>query len=110
MNKIESEPITETTIYRFQVTCFVLQDRIAATRKHVAIIFWLFRFSTDTDRLTISDIQPEDEGVYVCRATQGDMPDMSVIAGCLVVQGEPIILTVHIMYNIILDSIIEHRS
>ena len=105
MNMIENEPITET-IYRFQATCFVLQDKIYSSNQKTCIVFCLFRFSTDTDRLTISDIQPEDEGVYVCRATQGDMPDMNVIAGCLVVQGEPIILRVHI--DIILSIIVDN--
>ena len=36
----------------------------------------------------ISNIQPGDEGVYVCVATEGGVGPRTVIAGCLIVHGE----------------------
>ncbi|CAI8045254.1 hypothetical protein GBAR_LOCUS25049, partial [Geodia barretti] len=45
------------------------------------------RISAETDRLTITNIQPEDEGLYACVAREGDDVQRTVIAGCIIVHG-----------------------
>ena len=48
----------------------------------------LCRFTAETNQLTILDIQPENEGVYVCEVTEGSDPRRISMAGCVIVQGE----------------------
>lgn len=55
------------------------------------------RFIADTNQLKILDIQPEDEGVFVCEVTEGSDPKRIVIAGCVIVHGEIFQTTQHIM-------------
>ncbi|CAI8015942.1 hypothetical protein GBAR_LOCUS9844, partial [Geodia barretti] len=45
------------------------------------------RISAETDRLTITNIQPEDEGLYACVAMEGNNDQRTVIAGCIIVHG-----------------------
>jgi hypothetical protein len=45
------------------------------------------RFRSETNRLIMSDIQPQDEGMYVCRVVEEGMPERTVVGGCVIVHG-----------------------
>jgi hypothetical protein len=45
------------------------------------------RITAETNRLTIANIQPEDEGLYACVAKEGDNVQRTIIAGCVIVHG-----------------------
>ena len=47
-----------------------------------------YRITAETDRLTITNIQPEDEGLYACIASENGAPEGTVTAGCIIVHGE----------------------
>ena len=46
------------------------------------------RFSSPTNRLEISAVQPEDEGLYVCQVSENGASAMPRVAGCIVVYGK----------------------
>ena len=52
------------------------------------MIFLSYRFVNETDRLMITDIQPEDEGAYACVVIEGGVAPQTVTAGCIVIHGE----------------------
>ena len=47
----------------------------------------MHRFSRDNDRLTIFDVQPDDEGLYVCRIRQGNTAT-DTVGGCVIITGK----------------------
>ena len=87
--------------------CFVMSDRMCSSEPgsrpkgychSIVLMFTKFvikncfavscRISAETDRLTITNIQPEDEGLYACVAREGDDVQRTVIAGCIIVHGK----------------------
>ena len=54
------------------------------------------RFRNNTNELEISDVRPEDEGLYICHFKVNNVRQIQA-AGCLIVDGE--LLTVHVPYS-----------
>ena len=49
----------------------------------------MHRFSRDNDRLTIYDVQPDDEGLYVCRIRDdGAEEGRDLMGGCVIITGK----------------------
>ena len=46
------------------------------------------RFTSPANRLEISAVQPEDEGLYVCQVSVNGGDAMPRFAGCIVVYGK----------------------
>ena len=46
------------------------------------------KYDTSTDRLEISNVEPGDEGAYVCTLTVNGSPSMQALGGCLAIYGE----------------------
>ena len=46
------------------------------------------KYDTSTDRLEIQNLEPGDEGAYICTLTTEDGEQMQALGGCLVIYGE----------------------
>lgn len=46
------------------------------------------KYDTVINRLSIKNVEPSDEGAYVCTVSVDDNPSMQALGGCLVVYGE----------------------
>ena len=46
------------------------------------------KYYTSADRLGIQNLEPGDEGAYICTLTVDGSPSMQALGGCLVIYGE----------------------
>ena len=46
------------------------------------------KYTTSTDRLEVQNLEPSDEGLYVCTLTVDSNPSEQALGGCLIIYGE----------------------
>ena len=97
--------------------CFVMSDCIGSSEPgsrpkaycHSTVLLMFtkcfhqelsYRILAETNRLTITNIQPEDEGLYACVAKEGDNEQRVVIAGCVIDHGKRVYVNCIYMYYV----------
>ena len=52
------------------------------------------KYTTSAERLEVQNLEPTDEGLYVCTLTVDSGPSVQALGGCLIIYGEYFIVMI----------------